>query len=140
MDVWDYFERHQREARDLGLTESDNFPPQFVAKQGDDVHGLILGRYDIGETAIIEVTEVVEIIDGNRPHRVRYSYYLVVNGAEEFARERDPSHSPAVHGHGRYHKWEPADPISFAQFVKDSWERVSNLADEALDDPLAPEH
>jgi hypothetical protein len=111
-----------------------------VAKQDDDAHGLILGRYEIGETAIIEVTEVVEIIDGNRPHRISYSYYLVVNGMEEFARERDPSHHPAVHGHGRYHKWEPAEPINFAQFVKDSWGRVSDLADEVLDDPLAPGH
>lgn len=140
MDVWDYFERHRREARRLGLVESENFPPQFVAKQDGDARGLILGRYDIGETAIIEITEVVEVIDGNRLHRVRYSYYLVVDGVEEFARERDPSHSPAVHGHGRNHKWEPAGPTSFARFVKDSWERVSDLAEEALDDPLTPEH
>lgn len=130
MDVWDYFERHQRQARDLGLTESDNFPPQFVAKQNDDFRGLILGRYDIGETAIIEVKEIV---DGNRPHRIRYSYYLVVSGAEEFARERDPSHYPAVHGHGRYHRWEPAEPISFVEFVKQAWDRVTDLADESLE-------
>jgi hypothetical protein len=138
VDVWDYFERHKREARSLGLTESDNLPPQFVAKQDDDARGLILGRYDIGATAIIEVKEIVTIIDGNRPHRVRYSYYLVVNGVEEFARERDPSHYPAVHGHGRYHKWEPAEPISFMDFVKQAWDRVTDLADESLGDEIAP--
>lgn len=103
------------------------------------MRGMILGRYDMGDTAILEVKEIVEIVDGNRPHRIRYSYYLVVSGVEEFARERDPSHDPAVHGHGRRHKWEPAEPISFVGFVKQSWERVSDLADEALDDELAPE-
>lgn len=140
MDVWDYFEWHRREARDLSLVESDNFPLQFVAKADNDARGLILGRYEIGQRAIIEVKEVVEITDGNQPHRIRYSYYLIVDGMEEFARERDPSHYPAVHGHGRDHKWEPAEPTTFAQFVKDSWERVSDLPDEALDDPLAPGH
>jgi len=110
VDVWDYFEWHKREAIDLSLVESDNFPLQFVAKADNDARGLILGRY------------------------------LIVDGMEEFARERDPSHYPAVHGHGRHHKWEPAEPTTFAQFVKDSWERVSDLPDEALDDPLAPGH
>jgi hypothetical protein len=140
VDIWDYFERHKRECRTLGLVESDNFPMQYVAKKGcNDTRGLVLGRYDLGETAIISVREIVEIVNGNRPHRIRYSYYLVVNGFEEFARERDPSHYPAVHGHGRFHKWQPADPISFVQFVRTSWDRVTDIAEQALDDPLAPE-
>jgi hypothetical protein len=140
LDVWDYFERHQRECRDLGLAPSDTFPPQYAEMAGSSgTHGLILARYYMGDTALIEVKEVVEIIDGTHAHRVQYAYYFVVDGVEHYARERDPSHSPAVHGHGLHHVWEPADPIGFAQFVKNCWDRVSDLADTALDDPLAPE-
>lgn len=44
MDIWDYFERHQRECRSLGLVESDNFPIQYFAMEGcNDTRGLILG-------------------------------------------------------------------------------------------------
>ena len=50
MDIWDYFERHQRECRSLGLVESDNFPIQYFAMEGrNDMRGLILGRYDLGD-------------------------------------------------------------------------------------------
>lgn len=140
MDIWDYFERRKRECRDLGLGPSDSIPPQHAEKKGSNgTCGLIIARYYMSDTALIEVMEFVAIVDEAYAQRVQYSYYLVVDGAEHYARERDPSHSPAVHGHGRHHVWEPAEPISFVQFVRNCWELVSDLADEALDDPLAPE-
>jgi hypothetical protein len=135
VDIWDYFERHQRECRSLGLVESDNFPIQYFAMEGcNDMRGLILGRYDLGDRAFVGAKEIVEIVEGNYPQRVQYAYYLIVDGFEEFARERDPSHHPAVHGHGRSHRWEPAEPITFVRFVNEAWNRVSDLADESLAD------
>jgi len=144
LDVWDYFDRRERECRDLGLVPSDTIPEQFLEMKGSDgTRGLVMARYSMSDTALIEVMEIVEIVDGTHAHRAKYSYYLVVDGVEHYARERDPSHAIAVHGHGLHHAWEPADPISFVQFVKNSWDRISDLADEAhddpLDDPLAPE-
>lgn len=140
MDVWDYFERRERECRSLGLAPSDTLPPQYRELEGSNgTRGLMLARYHMSDTALIELKEIVEILDGSRVRRVQYAYYLVVSGAEEYARERDPSHDPPVHGHGRHHTREEAGPIGFVEFVENCWHRVSDLADQALSDQLGSE-
>lgn len=139
MDVWEYFQQRERECRESSLVPSDNFPTQYREKQGSGgQRGFVIGRYYLTDRALIEAMEIVEVVDGSHIHRLQYSYYLVVDGAEVYSRERDPSHNPAEHGHGRHHVRKDAGRISFVQFVTGCWEIVSDLPDEPIDDDFSP--
>jgi len=123
-DVWEYFDQRRREHRDLSVAESDDF--LFVAEEGSGgLRGQIFGAVTLWDVAFLSVHEVVLIEDGSA-HREEYGYFLVINGAEIWGHERDPSHDPPVHCHGSDHSRHAAKaPISFREAVEMAWETSS---------------
>jgi hypothetical protein len=125
VDVWEYFESKRREISEASLSfEDDEF--LFVAEAGSGgQRGRVWGRIGFTERTFLQVSELV-VVTGSGIHREEYAYYLVIDGAEVWGYERDPSHDPAVHKHDRNHKSEPCEPISFKQALELAWETTSD--------------
>ncbi len=122
-DVWDYFVRFESQCRDLGLVPDTGFEDVFIALEGSkDTRGRVFGRFSISDRAFLSITEVVTIQD-RQPVRDEYAYYLIIDGAEQFARDCDAAHGP--HGHGPGHRREPAPEVSLKEFVEQAWQILS---------------
>jgi hypothetical protein len=131
-DIWEYFEQRRRECRELSLKEEELL---CLGEEGSDgCWGQMHGALTLTDKTYLQVSEIVHVEHGH-VHRVEYAYYLVHDGAEVWGRERDPSHDPAVHAHGRdhvrYDDEEHQEPISFKQAVEMAWQTVT---DEFSDD------
>lgn len=133
MDIWDYFERRERECDSQSLIPSETLPTQYLELKGSNgTMGRIIARLEMSERASIAVMERVQILDESHSHRLEYSYFLIFDGEEVYGRERDPTHDPAEHGHRRDHVRESAGRVTFTEFAETAWEIVSDLA---VDDP-----
>lgn len=122
MDVWEYFETKKRELSDAGL---DLESEAFIAEAGSDGQvGRIWGRVDLTERTFLHVSERVEV-QGSGIRRTEFAYYLVIDGAEIWGKERDPTHDVAEHQHDRDHASSPCDPISFKDAIALAWETAS---------------
>ncbi len=122
MDVWEYFEQRERECVGLSLVPDEDLPNFYAElKDSGGRRGRVVARLILTERAFISASERVTVVD-NHIHRDEYAYYLIIDGAEVFARERDPTHDPPEHGHGPGHAWEAAGPISFKAFAEQAWE------------------
>jgi hypothetical protein len=129
MDVWDYFDRCEREYAGLSLHPAEGM---FAAEEESaGSRGRIFGQMrllpeDSDVDAFLQVSEVV-VCDGGRCDREEYAYYLVIDGVEVWGYEKDLSHDPPVHRHvGGGHAREAAEEISFARAATLAWEEVSN--------------
>lgn len=123
MDVWEYFGQRERECDDMS---ADSRGLKFYAELGtDDQVGQMLGHVQFDETTYLDVHERVEVV-GNSVHRVDYAYFLIMDGAEHWGYERDPTHDPPVHRHTFGHEERlEADPISFKRACELAWREVS---------------
>lgn len=126
MDVYDYFDQFQRlcESRSLDWTGVT-----FAALEGtDDLRGRLTGllTFEVGGdvTAYLKVNEVIEIID-NKPIRIEYGYFLIIDRTELWGEELDLSHEPPIHRHGRYHERMESEGITFAAAVDLAWNDVA---------------
>lgn len=70
----------------------------------------------------------------------KYAYYLIVDGAEAWGEDKDPSHEVAVHGHvGAGHDRVPSDGVTLAEALERAWTDASELyADDDLDPDWEP--
>ena len=128
MDVWDYFDRRERECERLSVTQDADIEPVYSALEGSNgQRGRIVARLTLSDRAFISVSEFVTVGADGHVHREEYAYYLVVDGYEVEARERDHYHG--YHGHGREHVRKAAGPISFKDFVEMAWNLISDLPD-----------
>ena len=135
MDVWEYFERKKREVEEFGLTLEDDF--LFAAEEASgDQRGRVFGRVRVTDRTFLAVNERVEVA-ASTVHRTEYAYYLVIDGAEVWGYERDPTHDPAVHRHDRHHERFPADPISFKRALEMAWETAADEDSWTVDDDAA---
>lgn len=132
MDVWEYFETRERECREHSLAPEPAFSEMALAEAGSDgQRGAIFGRLILNKRAFLALYESVVVV-GSGVHREVYSYYLIYDGAQAWGYERDPTHSPAVHGHvGSDHARVQADRVSFREVATKAWETVS--AEEYLE-------
>jgi hypothetical protein len=124
VDVWDYFESKSREIEDFGLTRDDGF--QFLAEAGSgDQRGRVWGRILLTDRTFLEISERVEV-RGNHVERTEYAYYLIIDGAEVWGYELDPSHADLpVHRHDRSHARFPAEIVSFKRALEMAWETAA---------------
>lgn len=124
MDVWEYFNSKRREIAGASLT-LDEDELQFVALEGSQgQRGRVWGRIGFTERTFLQVSELV-VVTGSGIHREEYAYFLIVDGAEIWGYERDPTHDPRDHSHDRMHAREPCEPISFKQVLELAWESAS---------------
>lgn len=97
----------------------------------DGQSGLITGALPLDEGAYVHVFERCELV-GHRPHRTRYSYFLIVAGRGEVrGYERDPTHNPAEHRHLEDHTREPWPTVSFQEAAEDFWDLLSGIRETA---------
>lgn len=99
----------------------------------NDLRGQVFGHVTLTDDAYLQVTEVVVIEDGV-PHREEYHYFLVIEGVEIFGFERDPTHDPPVHSHGREHAGSECEPITFNGAMEMAWRAITYHAELGLDD------
>jgi Family of unknown function (DUF6516) len=128
--IYDYFEQLRPKYKTLssgGVSDAD-LDVMFQARR-DGQGGLIDAILHLDENAFIHVFERVELVDG-RPHRLRYSYYLIVDGAERRGYDRDPTHEPAEHRHGEGHEMEPWEAVSFDEVAEEFWDILSQIRSE----------
>jgi hypothetical protein len=125
VDVWEYFESKRREISAASLTVDDGDLLFMALEASDGQRGRVWGRIGFTERTFLQVSERVVVV-GSGIHREEYAYYLIIDGAEVWAYERDPSHEIAVHKHDREHKSEACEPVSFQRVLDLAWETVSD--------------
>lgn len=123
MDVWEYFESKRREISDASLTTDESFVLAEEAGSSGQ-RGRVWGRIIISERTFLHVSESVVVVESGI-HREEYAYYLVLDGAEVWGYERDPSHDDPVHRHDHDHRRFPCEPISFKDVLDKAWETAS---------------
>lgn len=124
MDVWEYFESKKAEVERFGLTLDDHF--LFAEEDGSDgQRGRVWGRIGLTERTFLQVSERVEV-EGSGIHRTEYAYYLIIDGAEVWGYERDPTHKVDVHRHDRDHNSYPCEPVSFLEILEKAWGTASD--------------
>jgi hypothetical protein len=132
MDVWEYFAQREREFAGLSVAPDPRITEMFAEEAGSNgMRGRIFGTVFLAENAYLAISEKV-VVRGNHIHREEYGYFLVVDDAEVWGYERDPSHEPAVHRHiGPDHsRHDNAEPISFKKVVQLAWDDLSEWPPE----------
>lgn len=128
-DVWEYFEQRKDECDRYGLVQLRE--PKYIEKAGTHgQQGRIFLRLGLTETASIHVMERVRA-RGNSITRDGYAYYLVINGRDVMARDRDSVHDYHGHGPGPGHERLEAPRVTFKKFVEMAWEVVEREEDLA---------
>jgi hypothetical protein len=134
-DFWEYALQREAECKTLSLSPTDL--SYFAEAESDDMRGLVWGAVDLDERAFLDVREVVVVEDGTA-HREEYGYFLVVDEVEIWGYERDPSHDPACHSHGRGHQRYAAPSISFKDVVEEAWETLTKIYELGLEEDFDP--
>ena len=130
MDIWEYFLQKETEFRSFSLTPANDrgYAGMFFAdSENEDRRGRILGGLDLTHPARIEISEQTEIIDASYAHRLSYSYYLVVDGAEVWGYDRDPTHPIPEHRHSgpEHGDGEAWDRVTFGEVAQEAWDYVT---------------
>jgi hypothetical protein len=85
----------------------------------------------------------VVAVRGSGITRLRYAYFLVIDGYEIGGYERHATHKPPVHRHcsGRSpHERSPSKAVSFKEAVREAWQYVSEFATpEGFGEPVDDE-
>lgn len=129
MDIWDYFRHREREAESASASADEL---QFSAApdgRAGHVSGRLTLRADAGLDAYLKVSEWVVLgTDGFTVEK--YAYYLIINGVEAKAWDKDPSHtSQPVHGHiGADHARVEAEEMTLEQALDESWHEVADVS------------
>ena len=124
MDIWDYFIRKESEFDEMSV---DGNGVKFYAEEGSNNRfGHMLGHVYLDDDVYLDVHERAEIVGRRAIHRTDYAYYLIIDGAEYWGYERDPTHNPAVHHHTYGHgTCVPSHAISFKGVCRLAWHEVS---------------
>jgi hypothetical protein len=126
VDVWEYFQQKEAECRDYSLAPETSFDRLCSEEEGSGgKRGRIFGHLILGENAYLSVHEVVVVREPGHIHREEYGYFLVIDGAEVWGFERDPTHDPAEHGHGAGHERVPAGRVTFKQVMDLAWKTLT---------------
>lgn len=134
MDVWEYFQSRERECRELSLVPDEPFPKLCAEAHGSrGQRGMFFGRLSLSERAFLSAFELIKV-RGTGIHRVRYSYYLIIDGLEAWGYDRDPDHTPSLHRHqGPGHTRHPCRRVTFPEVANMAWQTVT--AEEELREP-----
>jgi hypothetical protein len=117
----------QRECDDKGVAPDGDLWEMAAEEAGSSpLRCRLLGRFTFpGTNAYLKVHEVFEFTTSNRIHRIKYAYFLVVDGHEVWGYERDPTHVPAEHFHDSSHAPTPHPRISFKEACQRGWDYLT---------------
>lgn len=111
----------------LAISAADADPPES--------RGFVQGTVYLTESAFVAVNELVQMRGGGAT-RVRFAYFLVIDGDEVGGYERSPTHNPSEHRHcGPDHKRQPAPAISFKDALHEAWDMVNGKHKDCPDKP-----
>jgi hypothetical protein len=132
-DIWNYFVERERTLKGGSALEEIE-----VGIAPDDQSGTLKAkaslRADTELDAYLKVFERAALNESGQVEVVKYSYYLIVNGAETRGWDKDPKHDPPVHGHiGVDHKWTEAPEVSLDKALDLAWDEVQLWAEGELD-------
>jgi len=125
LDISNYLsEREHKLSKTLGLPIDEmNFE---LALDGQSAR--MWGNITLTDEVSLSVRERIELVDG-RAHIVKYSYYIIVDGAEARGFDKEPTHNPPVHGHiGPNHAWTQAPEITLEAALDRCWDEVELYA------------
>jgi hypothetical protein len=125
MTLDDYFADVRRLVDDYAL-EFDEGSQMASLDVDPERRGRIRGRITFTDRTFMQVSEQVEIHDGE-PTRRSYAYYLVIDGIEVWGHDNDPGHDPAIHRHGRRHETRyPDTERTLREMLEKGWETASD--------------
>jgi hypothetical protein len=128
VDLTSYFELQERNIAERSVLEQIK-----VEIAPDDRTGTLEARANLrADTeldASLRIYERAVAAGRNKVEVAKYTYYLVIDGDEYRAWERDPTHTPPVHGHmGSDHRWIPAPEVTVAEALDLAWNEVQLVA------------
>lgn len=128
MTVWEYFAEKEQEFARLSLIPLEPRDRMFMEEAGSNGRrGHVLAALMMTERATLHVHEKVLVV-GKNIRREEYAYYLVFDDDEVCGYDRDPSHTPAEHGHfGRDHKRREVGRVTFKKAAEEAWDVVTYL-------------
>jgi hypothetical protein len=129
-DIWAYLAQREKELKGLSVHAPDITAAEEEGSDGQ--RGRLIGRAWLNDEAFIEIHEVVRVRDKSVT-RVKYAYYLCINGEEVGGYERDPTHDPSEHKHCSEdveHETTSAPAVSFKQAMDEAWDYISGLYDD----------
>jgi len=132
VDVWEYFQTRDREIAECSLRMVEGISP-YAEEEGNDQRGMVFcslafNGYDPDST-YLSIHEVVAV-RGSGITRIRYAYFLVINGVEIGGYERHATHDPPVHQHcsgKKPHETAPSKVVSFKEAAQEAWKYVSEF-------------
>jgi hypothetical protein len=133
VDVWEYFQTRDREIDECSMRVPEDVSP-YAEEEDNDQRGMIFcslafNGYD-PDSVYLSVHEVIAV-RGSGITRLRYAYFLIIDGDEIGGYERHASHDPPVHRHcsGRKpHERSPSKAVSFKEAAREAWKYVSEFA------------
>jgi hypothetical protein len=130
LDPYTYRAQRERECAEVSASV-DKLTIGEEAGPGALPRAKLLGRVHLTDRACVQIAEIVEF-PGGHVHRIKYAYYLFVDGEEIGGYERDPLHGDqAEHFHcthrhqGHMPGGEPAPTVSFKEAVIHAWSWLS---------------
>jgi hypothetical protein len=88
--------------------------------------GRVEGRIVFSERTFLEVRELVEIRSDGSPERLRYAYYLILDGIQFVGYDHAPDHPIPTHVHDREHARFPDRLRSLNEVIDIAWEVSSD--------------
>lgn len=128
-----YWEEHVERLEDklAVVVEADPSSEAMVLESQDGLTGVIDARVYFDDDAFVDVYEIVKITD--RPHREKWNYQLMVDGAEVERHDFDPDLPKPYTFHvnrplpGGTYTHEPSEWKSLKDFLEKSWWAISDF-------------
>lgn len=129
MDIWDYFRHREADARSASASVDDLAFEAAPDGQAGHISGDLTLRADGDLDAYLKVSEWVVADESGGFTVEKYAYYLIVNGKEFRAWDKDARHpEQPVHGHiGADHRRVPADELTLSKALDLCWDEVSEI-------------
>jgi hypothetical protein len=103
------------------------FEDDVVAWIRDDGRlGRLDGSIKLTERTYLDVRERIGIDDRGHPERLKYSYYIVLDGAEFDGFDHSPDHPIATHRHDRAHNTYEDRFRTLEEVIHNAWEVSSD--------------
>ena len=131
MDIWGYFRHREHEADAASVCANDLRFRAAPDGRAGHLSGRLTLRADYSLDAYLKVSEWV-VLHEDRFTVEKYAYYLIVNGLEVRAWDKDPHHtSQPIHGHiGANHVRTEATEVTLEQALDLSWSEVTDACVE----------
>jgi hypothetical protein len=131
-DIWSYFLQLEQAVKGGSVLEEITFELAPDEQSGTFRCNANL-RADTELDAYVKAFERAVLNEHGQVEVAKYSYYLIVNGAEARAWEKDPTHDPPVHGHiGSDHQRTDAPEVSLREALDLAWDEVQLWAEDEL--------